>query len=213
MPASPIQLVIFDLGRVLIRICDSWQHAAEAAKYAGRLPEMTPQLQAALHELVILSETAKIDDAEFCQRVGQAFAIDAAHVNQLADAYLLGPFVGVSELIDDLKAAGVRTACLSNTNSNHWQQMTAESGPNALPLHKLDYRFASHLVGLRKPDAAIYKHVEQATGVRAMQIVFFDDLPDNIGAATARGWNAVQITDRNDPVSQMRDALRRFKVV
>src|SRR4051812_44663995 len=36
-PQQPYQLVTFDIGGVLIRICHSWQEAAEVAKVSTRL--------------------------------------------------------------------------------------------------------------------------------------------------------------------------------
>ncbi|MGN6725323.1 MAG: HAD-IA family hydrolase [Tepidisphaeraceae bacterium] len=207
-----IGLVVFDLGRVLIRICSDWQHAARVAQYGGSLPDVTPAFRDALHALVVQSETGAIDDPEFCRRCSALMGIEAEHINRMAEAYLLGPFDGIDRLIEDIAGLGVKTACLTNTNGNHWRQMTAPAGPNALPLHKLDYRFASHLVRLRKPDAAIYEHVERATGFSPAEILFFDDLPENIAAAAQRGWNAVRVTSADDPVGQMRDALRSHRL-
>lgn len=208
-----IHLVVFDLGRVLIRICDDWLHAAEVAGLDGYLPEADPISRAVLHELSTLCEIGAIDHDLFCQRVGRLFNVPACHIQKISDAYLCGPYPGAVELIDELHARGVKTACLSNTNANHWRLMTDPAGENGLPLAKLDYRFASHLANLRKPEDAIYAHVEQETQVAPEQILFFDDLPDNIAAAQTQGWEAVLVTDRDDPIGQIREALRAHAVL
>jgi putative hydrolase of the HAD superfamily len=212
MPSS-IRLVIFDLGRVLIRICDDWLHAAEVAGFAGKLPTADAATKAVMNELVTLHEIGAIDDDLFCRRVGRLFDADPEHIRQMVGAYLLGPFEGITELIDAVHARGLKTACLSNTNSHHWGMMCADAGDNALPLHRLDYRFASHLARMRKPDVEIYDHVVSETGFAPAEILFFDDNADNVAAAKAHGWDAVLVTDRKDPVSQMRQALQERQLL
>ena len=79
---------------------------------------------------------------------------------------------------------------------------------------RLHHRFASHLLRLRKPDDAIYAHVEGATGVRGMAIVFFDDVAENVDAARRRGWHAYRIDPApDDPLPQVRSRLRAHGVV
>jgi hypothetical protein len=72
-------------------------------------------------------------------------------VIRLQACYLLGAYPGIDPLLDDLARAGVRTACLSNTSDSHWQMMHDRRGPHYLPLDRLDYRFASHLVACANP--------------------------------------------------------------
>ena len=82
-----------------------------------------------------------------------------------------------------------------------------------MPLEKLDHRFASHLIGLRKPDDRIYAHVEQATGATPGRIVFFDDVEENVAAAARRGWRAHRISIDSDPIAQVRQHLRAAGVL
>ena len=98
--------------------------------------------------------------------------------------------------------ANVRTACLSNTVARHWQMMN-DNTPSRLPLDRLDYRFASHEIGQRKPTAAIYEHVENTCAVSPATILFFDDRRDNIAAATQRNWQTNIINSHEDPVAQL----------
>ena len=55
-------------------------------------------------------------------------------------------------------------------------------------LADFDRRFISGVLGLIKPDPAIYAHVEAETGVAPEGLLFIDDRPANIAAAAARGW-------------------------
>ena len=108
-----------------------------------------------------------------------------------------------------IRAAGVETACLSNTNERHWELMTAQ------PLHYPAFaafgrRHASHLLGLAKPDPAIYRAFEEHSGVPAGMIVFFDDRAENVAAARNAGWRAELIDPRGDTAAQAAAVLRRL---
>jgi putative hydrolase of the HAD superfamily len=202
-----VRLICFDLGRVLIRLCDGWHHACEMAG-VPLPPFFSDQQRAQLQQLVHISECGQMCHDEFCQRSAQIMGIDPVHVDALSTAFLRDPFPGALQLVQELKDRGFLTACLSNTNASHWQIMCAETGASALALTRMDYRFGSHEIGVRKPDAEIYRHVERATGLNGSQIVFFDDILENVEGARALGWRAHQVTDRTNPVKQMRQRLR-----
>ena len=205
-----VELVVFDIGRVLLRICDDWQHACRVAGVevpAGAANGPPAQVD----ELIRLYDTGRVDLDTFANQVAALGGFRAADVVRLQSCYLLGAYPGVPELLDDLARAGVRTACLSNTSDHHWRMMQDRSGPNYLPLDRLDYRFASHLVRLRKPDAEIYAHVERETGVTPGGTVFFDDVEENVDAARRRGWRAHRIDPTpDDPLPQVRSYLSRL---
>ena len=200
------KLVVFDLGRVLIRLCDGWHHACEVAGVPAPAA-FTDEQRKQLQQLVHVSEIGQMSQDEFCRGMSAITGIEPSHVDALSTAFLREPFPGALDLVRELKRLGFLTACLSNTNASHWQIMCASSGPSALALTEMDFRFGSHEIGVRKPDAAIYRHVENVTGVRAQQIVFFDDALENVEGARACGWRAHQVTDRVDSVRQMRERL------
>jgi putative hydrolase of the HAD superfamily len=205
---TDVGLIVFDLGRVLVRICDSWDHACEVARLPIKLPPRDQAMRAALSAPVAEMETGRIDSAEFCRRAARVFGVEPNHIGSILDCYLLGPYPGVAELLGELSSNGFQTACLSNTQTEHWNQMFDGSHRAALPMHRLTHRFASHLLGLRKPDEAIYARVERDTGFAGSQIVFFDDMLENVEAAKRRGWHAYQILrERDEPVAQMREHL------
>jgi putative hydrolase of the HAD superfamily len=211
--AADIRLVCFDLGRVLVRICDNWQHAGEVARLPMPLPKLPDPVRAQLTHAVIDSETGRISLDEFCARSGALFGIDPSHIRAVSDIYLLGCYDGVGELLGELTARGFQTACLSNTNENHWQIMFHTGGAAFAPLSRLQHRFGSQIIGCRKPDLRIYEHVERSVKLPGRNIVFFDDLQENVDAARARGWNAELILHDGNPVNQVRQHLSRLRVL
>ena len=69
-----------------------------------------------------------------------------------------------------------RLACLTNMNAAYWYRIRDDMG---LGRH-FDRCFASHEIGLLKPDRRIYEHVVAQLECRPEAIVFFDDTMKNV---------------------------------
>ena len=207
MSDQPIAMVCFDLGGVMIRLCKSWAHACEKA--GVRVPAALSDASCMQHfrDTCIPNEIGITSQEDVCDVAGWLFGLDAGVVHEITSAYLDGKYEGIEDLIGELKLAGIKTACLSNTNDNHWQIMNGGEGENALPLDALDHRFASHLVRDRKPNPSFFRNVERETGLEAGQILFFDDALINVRAARRCGWQSEQVTDQEDPGGMMRRML------
>jgi putative hydrolase of the HAD superfamily len=210
---TDVQLVCFDLGGVLLRICDGWQHACEVAGITVARRKLDAAVRGPLTDLMARADLGQLDLHTFAAAAGPLLGVQPEHVVAVSNAYLLGAYPGVEELLLSLADRGVATACLSNTNASHWRMMNDPDHPAALPLYHLTHRFASHLIGARKPDPAIYEHVEDVTGVPANAIVFFDDLAPNVEAAWQRGWRAVRVDPAGDPVATVYQHLTDLGVL
>ncbi len=209
-----IQLVCFDLGRVLIEICDGWEDACREAgvTFPVCLGEMDRRQR--MVDLALEHETGRIDAGTFDREMARLLGMSPEQVAAVSCAWLKSPCPNIEWLIDAVRQSGVATACLSNTNDRHWRMMSGQvDSPARLPVDRLDHHFVSYVIGAMKPDPAIYAHVEEATGVAPHQIAFFDDLPDNVDAARRRGWYARRITPEMDSVSQMHEALVEWGVL
>lgn len=55
-------------------------------------------------------------------------------------------------------------------------------------LSEFDRTYVSGHLGVIKPDAAIYRIVEEDCGLRPETLLFTDDRPENVQAAARRGW-------------------------
>lgn len=205
-----IELVVFDLGRVLVRICSDWVHACATAGVKLELDKLDPAALFQLRELVHQVEVNAVSFEEFAGQVARTLGATPQQIRRASEAFLVSLYPGVVELIAELHAAGLATACLSNTNEHHWELLADANHPAFGNLSELKYLFASHIIGARKPDAAIYQHLEQETDIRGSSILFFDDVKENVQAARSRGWNAEWIDpDLDDPLPQIRAALAR----
>ncbi len=214
-----IRCVCFDWGGVILRICRSFGEGCRAAGIAvrGDLGDKPFANERKGHSEAY--QLGHVGDEAFFERVAGAMGglYTPDEIEQVHHAWLLDEYPGVRELIERLNAtAGVTTALLSNTNAAHWRrQFPLQRGglrrfESASLLH---LRHASHLLGLAKPDPSIYRAFESHTGFAACEILFFDDLPDNIAAARACGWNAEQIDHTGDTARQMAEHLERHRVL
>ena len=208
-----IQLICFDLGGVLIRIADNWADASALAGLSVGIDPMSPLVHEYLAATANGIMTGQLDMRSFVGQIAKRAELLPHQVMQASAAWLCGPFPGVGTLIESVVASEVQTACLSNTNDHHWQLMTTNGNSNFLPLDRLDHRFASHLIGYAKPASGIYAHVEEATGISAESILFFDDIAANVEAAQKRGWLAYKIDQGSGPVVQMTQHLQEHGVL
>ncbi len=215
---SEPNVVCLDLGGVVVRICRSWKEACERARVPVYDEDWTLSDEAVRHrrEVIEAYQSGQLTTAEYFEHVQHALGgrYSEREVVKIHDAWLLVEYPGVGELLSELnESSGVTTACLSNTNERHWQLLTQDDGLGRYPaVAAIDRPFASHLLGFNKPDAAIFRAFEAALGVSGEQIVFYDDLPENVAAARRLGWRAERIDPVGDPAQQMRRHLASLGV-
>ncbi len=102
-----------------------------------------------------------------------------------------GPMPGIEDLLDRLRQR-YRLAFLSNSNEVH-----AELIPRRFAtLFQKDDRFIfSHRFGCAKPDPEMFRRALDVIGALPPQVVFVDDLIENVLAARTLGMTAFQFSD------------------
>lgn len=213
--SSQSTIVCFDLGGVVVRIARDWQEGCAAAGVDVRSPDdfHEPTIKARRRDLADQYQCGLIDDAAFFTGVAANTAglYTADEIECVHHAWILGEYPGIAALIEEINTLpGLVSACLSNTNAAHWTRALAGTPPTHVPSPAIDalrIKLASHDLGLIKPDPEIYRAAQTRFDHPPERIVFFDDLPDNIAAARAAGWNAHQIDHTGDTASQVRRVL------
>lgn len=215
---TTIRLVCFDWGGVILRICRSWAQGCEAAGLPVRGESGASVWGERRRPLAKAFEIGKLSEAEFFGQMAASMdhLYSSEEIERIHAAWLLGEYAGVDAIVDRLVALPlIETGMLSNTNPHHWARQSPH--PEGLLAHfptagKLKHRYASHLMGHAKPDATIYEEFARAVGRAPGEILFFDDLPDNIATAKACGWIAEQIDHTGDTAGQIEGHLRRHGV-
>ena len=207
---TPPTLVCFDLGGVFIRLQPDLASACRDAGVEHRggwehLASDAPRL-----DLIERYQVGEIDCQTYYGAMSDLSAgrYSPEEIEAIHRVWVIEPYAGLDALLDEIESAGLATACLSNTSHSHWGPLLQIPAIAALGT-----QHASHLLGLHKPDAAIYQAFENAVGIPGEDIVFFDDLEDNITAARAVGWDAVKIDHASETAPQIRAALEQRGVL
>ena len=212
-----IRIVCFDWGGVILRHCRGWEEGCAAAGLPVRDGSLDPALIAARRALTAEFQRGLLTSDEFFHRLAAAnrhlYTID--ELRRLHHCWLLTEYEGMSDVIHRLnQTPRIETALLSNTNEEHWRRHLPVNGdppdyPTAL---LLQHRHASHLLGLAKPDETIYRRFGELVGASPQEILFFDDLPDNIAAAERLGWRCELVDHNADTAAQVTRALIQHRV-
>ncbi len=114
-----------------------------------------------------------------------------------------GPRPEMARAVSRVRAAGLRTAALTN----NWPR--PDDGPAATDGHALDFDVVveSAVVGLRKPDPRIYELVLSHLEVDATDAVFLDDLGINLKPARALGMRTIKVTDPDAALRELSEAI------
>jgi 2-haloacid dehalogenase len=98
-------------------------------------------------------------------------------------AEMMLPMPGSIALLHELRARGVALYALSNWNADTFERTRA-----LFPfLGAFDGLVISGRIGLAKPDPRIYRHLLEAHGLAAGEVLFVDDRAPNVEAAGALG--------------------------
>lgn len=204
-----VRLVCFDLGGVVVRLCRSWEEGCLQAGVPIRERGISPEQEERRRRAVDAYQRGDLDCPAFFSTIAETFngAYTPEEVRRVHDAWIIREYEGAGELVDELHAAGVATACLSNTNAGHWRFLQEWPAVAALQA-----RHASHLMRLIKPDERIFRAFERAASVSGGEILFFEDTRANAEAARAAGWRAEVVDPGEETVPQMRVHLEAHRV-
>lgn len=201
-------LVVFDIGGVLVRIRHTWDDILDAL---GEAPlARTSSWRHADYDALTAYQDGTMGEDAYLEQVGGDLGLTPERAREAHAAMLEGDYLGAAALVEALNAAGVKTACLSNTNAMHW--VTLNNPGHHPSLTALDRRFASFEIGVNKPLPGAFRAVESAfPGIDRK--IFFDDNVGNVAAAIDLGWEAHRIDPDGDPPAQMRQILEESGIL
>jgi glucose-1-phosphatase len=183
------KLVLFDLGKVLLDYSfdNAFRHwSAKCGVPAEGLRDGFP-----FDETYKLHERGLISIEEFHRHLCQALSMDLSLEDFVAgwNALLIGPYPCIAGLIDRVRG-GARKAMLSNSNETHVAYLRRK-WPSLFS--GFDSLFFSNEIHMRKPDTEAFLHVLDSYGFKPSEVLFFDDLEDNVEAARALGIRCVRV--------------------
>jgi len=194
---------LFDLGGVLVRLEDP----ERALAWSGGELDLSQiaALWQGKSDLIVRFETGACEPEEFGAAIINEFNLTCTTEELLREfqQYVIDPYPGARQIVREMRSHGL-TACFSNTNCLHWQQMKERMKL----FDAFDYLFPSHLIKMRKPEPQAYRLVIEKIGLNPEKIYFFDDTRINIEIAREFGINAYQV----EGVAQLREICSRIRM-
>lgn len=109
--------------------------------------------------------------------------------------------------LDAVKAAGFKTACLTNnvvaTDAESMAINTDRSLALAAVMARFDAIVESSKVGVRKPEPRFYEIACELLDVEPSQCIFLDDLGINLKPAAAMGMHTIKVVDPATALSEL----------
>lgn len=198
----PLRLVLFDFDGVLVRYSHDARMAA-LARIAGCTPERVSDvlLESGLERAY---DSGAVDTATYLQQLGAGIGCTLD-----AEAWIAARLAGTQAdpAVLDLVASVASRMPVGVLTNNGALMLDAIPRIVAPLFPMLDGRvLCSGVLGVRKPDRAIFEHALADFGVRAQDTLFVDDLFVNVQGARAAGLHADTVVDARS----MRTVLRRY---
>jgi FMN phosphatase YigB (HAD superfamily) len=185
MSALP-SVVVLDLGKVLV----DFDYSIAARRIAARSSRVVDNSRFfAEHAPLLYSyELGQISTETFFEAMRAATGF-AGSLAEFGDSFsdIFTPIQPMIELQAEVRRKGFPVHIFSNTN----ELAVSQIGRHFPFYHNFDGYILSYEHGALKPDAKLYRAVEQQTGCRSAEILYLDDRPENVAAGLDRGWQAV----------------------
>lgn len=184
---SPIDILLFDLGGVLVEFSGVQDLAV---LLQGRLSESEIMEQMSHYLPAEQFGLGKLSREEFASRFVKDWNLELPPEDFMREyqSWSRRLYPGAAELLSLLRPR-FRLAALSNSNELHWERNTNDIGVTGL----FELAISSHQVGLSKPDPQMYLTALDRLGAAPESVMFFDDVPANVTAASELGIRAFQV--------------------
>ena len=184
---SKFDVLLFDLGGVLVEFSGVRDLAV---LLQGRLSESEIRERWSRHPPSEQFGLGKLSRKDFGNRFVKDWKLELPPEDFLREfqSWSRRLFPGAVELLALLRPR-FRLAALSNSNELHWDRNTNDLGVTGL----FEVAISSHQVGLCKPDPKMYLTALDRLGASPDSVMFFDDVPANVAAASALGIHAFQV--------------------
>ncbi|MCS6916772.1 MAG: HAD family phosphatase [Chitinophagales bacterium] len=203
-----IRNIILDYGGVLIDLDYDAPVRTMEQLQVPRFGEVFSQQQQ--HPLFDALDRGQLTEKEFRDQLRQLLHVHLTddQIDEAWNSMILQIRPEKIELLRQLYAEDYRLYLLSNTNFIHLKYLTKYLlrvyGRTSLE-EFFDKVYYSCMLGLRKPEPAIFQRVIQENALRPQETLFVDDHPAHVQAAAGLGLIAVHY----DPTTDLGDLIRQ----
>lgn len=198
-----IELVIFDLGRVLIEVDVDRCLGQFSKTFNVSMQEIIGDKSNGAHNDFMVG---KISGEQFheltCQHYGRH--VDLETFQQMWLSMLGLPMRETISIVAALQKKSIPLAILSNVDPWHFAYCE-----KAIPeIQKIDKRFLSYELKMKKPDIEIFENVVESLNMPAGKCLFVDDLFENVAAAEKTGLHYIHFKD----AKQLSHELKSYNI-
>jgi putative hydrolase of the HAD superfamily len=206
----PIRAVMFDIGGVLEVIPEGGDPAtrfpALDAEWNARLGLPPGHLTRCVEAIAADGAFGRCTYEEWCGRLRTSTGMSQADFEEYMaafwDIYMGNPNDKLIAYFRGLRPR-YRTAILTNSFVGAREQEEVRYGFTSMT----DLAIYSHEEGVRKPDPRIFALASERLGIPPSEIVFLDDVPHNVNAARAGGFQAVLFTTTPQAIADIETLL------
>jgi HAD superfamily hydrolase (TIGR01509 family) len=196
------ELIIFDLGRVLIDF--------DFKKVIANLRKHSPLAEEAIHKFFATTplwdsfERGTIQPQEFFVALVEGLQLTGLTFESFAPMWneIFQEMPETIEILSRLRGK-YKLAMVSNVNPMHWEHVKARHGF----MTWFDVPIASYAVGHRKPELEIFRLALKTAGVEASRAIFIDDVEAHIHAARKLGIRGHHFSSAKQLREDLRDLL------
>ena len=192
--ANHIRLIIFDLGNVVFDVINR-----NAFRYWAQVTPFTEEYFAEHHVpdwIFHRFERGELTPMAFYEALIKYKKVDLSF-----EDFSKGWNSIFGEVYPEIRAAlqriadSVFLAALTNTNELHCKVWSIKYADTLKYFTRI---FISSQLGFRKPEERAFIHVQKAFNLEPHEILFFDDILENITKANAIGMHAIQVSNPTD---------------
>jgi epoxide hydrolase-like predicted phosphatase len=196
-----IRAVFIDFGGVIVRTEDK----GPRTRLAERLGVTTRDLEMIFFESESSqrASTGEIPEEAHWQAVAETLGVDQSEGEKINAEFFSGDRADTA-LLDFLRS--LRPECKVGLISNAWSGLRAFITSQKFD-DVFDEMIISAEVGLGKPDPRIYRLALKKLDVRPEESVFLDDVLVNVEAARSVGMSAIQFTQPEKALEELKQIL------
>lgn len=192
--------LVFDIGDVIIGI--DYTSTVRAFQQLATVDFNEIVSYAKQHPIFDQFEKGQITTADFRNLLRQFLKPDTtdAQIDNAWNAILIHYPKTKLELLEQLKNK-YRVFALSNINEIHICELDRVAQTQLGKTRFADFfhhAYYSNEIGHRKPEPDIYNYVALQQNLLPHETFFVDDKAENVAVAKALGWQAFQLTNRNE---------------
>ena len=177
------------MGGVMIR---NYHMEPELMPFLGLGERSISAVDPRLHDAILQHSRGEISESAFWEHYAEITGRSVpAHKGSLLGRFFHPTMDDpTAEVVGELKSSGMRVVLGTNVFDAHYNIHM-----NLKQYADFDRIYASHLMGITKPDPAFFSYILKEEGLNAEEVFFTDDVPVNVGAAAGTGINAFLYTD------------------